>query len=570
MRSNDSSTYTSKTRAETLTLLRARPQWDLVIIGGGVTGAGIFKLATELGLRTLLLEQRDYAWGASSRSSKMVHGGLRYIAEGQIGLTRSSVRERQRLLKEAAGLVQSQSFVMSHYEKQFPGKLIFGAVLKIYDWLAKQRSMRQWNKTDYRFIAPGIGEHSLTGGSQFNDAITDDARIVLRLLQEGKANGGVALNYARVSTLLRHEGRITGAEIHCYQDADNCKVFDTLSVNAKLVVNATGAWNEQFKLGQQLALDNQELSIRPLRGSHLVVPSWKLPVASAISVLHPDDKRPVIIWPWMGTTLIGTTDVLHQDDLQKEAKISPEELDYLLKAVRSQFPDSNIKRSDIISTFAGVRPVVASKKSLENSKETREHAMWQCEGYLAVAGGKLTTFRLIAKEALTLGASELGLNTPLSDLHAFERLRSSTQKQLKKLNKSLALNEQQLLMLSGRYGNLSPQLLAAFTAEQFQHISYLPWCWAELIWAAQHEQVLHLDDLLLRRTRIGNLLPNGAQEYLPNIKSLLSNYLSWDQTRWDWEIKRYQDIWKAYYSLPLCTDNAHPSAQTAAQLSATE
>lgn len=551
MRSHNDINYSSKSRKELVELLHARPQWDLIVIGGGVTGAGIFKLATTLGLRTLLLEQRDYAWGASSRSSKMVHGGLRYIAEGQIGLTRSSVRERQRLLKEAAGLVQSQSFVMSHYEKQFPGKFLFGAVLKVYDWLAKQRSMRQWNKDDYRFIAPGIGEQALTGGSQFNDAITDDARIVLRLLQEGKANNGVALNYARVSKLLRQEGRITGVEIHCYKDTDNCSEFDTINVNAKLVINATGAWNEQFKLGQQFALNNSEaLTIRPLRGSHLVVPSWKLPVASAISVLHPDDKRPVIIWPWMGTTLIGTTDVLHQQDLQKEAQISQAEFDYLLKAVQSQFPDVNLTPQDVISTFAGVRPVVASKKEVEASKETREHAMWQCEGYLAIAGGKLTTFRLIAKEALTLGACELGLSTPLEDLHAFDKLTTSTQAKLQTLNKSLHLNEQQLVNFSGKFGNAASFILTDFTAAQLHNISYVPWCRAELVWAARHEQVMHLDDLLLRRTRIGNLLPEGAKEYLEEFKALLMPELHWDEARWQWEAARYMQIWKTHYSQP--------------------
>lgn len=555
---NNCAKHTSKSRASTLELVQARPQWDLVIIGGGVTGAGIFKLATVLGLRVLLVEQRDYAWGASSRSSKMVHGGLRYIAEGQIGLTRSSVRERQRLLKEAAGLVQSQSFVMSHYEKQFPGKFVFGAVLKLYDWLAEQRSMRQWSKDDYRLIAPGIGEQSLKGGSQFNDAITDDARIVLRLIQEGQAHGGVALNYTRVSTLLRHDGRITGAEVHCYKDSSNCADYDVMQINAKLVINATGAWNEQFKLGEQFALDNNDsLTIRPLRGSHLVVPSWKLPVASAISVLHPEDKRPVIIWPWMNTTLIGTTDVVHDDDLQKEAKISQAEFDYLLKAVQSQFPDTQLSSQDIISTFAGVRPVVASNKSVKASKETREHAMWQCEGYLAVAGGKLTTFRLIAKEALTLGASELGLSTPLDDLHAFDRLPTTTQKHIKALNRTHHLNEQHLLALSGKYGNLTPAFLDSFTSAQLKNISYVPWCRAELIWAARHEQIIHLDDLLLRRTRLGNLLPHGATELLPEIQTLLKSELPWDDSRWTWEIARYIKIWQTHYSLPHDKTDQH-------------
>lgn len=546
-----SPTNAPQTREEIIELLRNHPQWDLIVIGGGVTGAGIFKLATSLGLRTLLVEQQDYAWGASSRSSKMVHGGLRYIAEGQIGLTRSSVRERQRLIKEAAGLVQPQSFVMSHYHKQFPGKFIFGAVLKLYDWLAKQRSMRQWNKEDYRFIAPGIGEQALTGGSQFTDAITDDARIVLRLLQEGKANRGVALNYAKVTQLLHTENSITGVEVQCQESHTDGSSVETITANAKVVINATGAWNEQFKLSSQLSTSDKEaLSIRPLRGSHLVVPSWKLPVASAISILHPDDKRPVIVWPWMGTTLIGTTDVLHKENLQKEAKISQEEFDYLLNAVQAQFPNAQLTSKDIISTFAGVRPVVASSKTVAASKETREHAIWQCKGYVAIAGGKLTTFRLIAKEVLTLSASALGLTTPLEDLQAFEPITQATHHTLQQLSKTHALNTQQLHTLSGRYGNATTELLRTLPTSQFSYMSYLPWCWAELIWAARYEQVMHLDDLLLRRTRIGNLLPEGAKGYLADIKAVVAPELLWDDQRWEWEVSRYLNIWHTHYALP--------------------
>lgn len=546
-----SPTNAPQTREEIIELLRNHPQWDLIVIGGGVTGAGIFKLATSLGLRTLLVEQQDYAWGASSRSSKMVHGGLRYIAEGQIGLTRSSVHERQRLIKEAAGLVQPQSFVMSHYHKQFPGKFIFGAVLKLYDWLAKQRSMRQWNKEDYRFIAPGIGEQALTGGSQFTDAITDDARIVLRLLQEGKANRGVALNYAKVTQLLHTENSITGVEVQCQENHTDGSSVEIITANAKVVINATGAWNEQFKLSSQLSTSDKEaLSIRPLRGSHLVVPSWKLPVASAISILHPDDKRPVIVWPWMGTTLIGTTDVLHKENLQKEAKISQEEFDYLLNAVQAQFPNAQLTSKDIISTFAGVRPVVASSKTVAASKETREHAIWQCKGYVAIAGGKLTTFRLIAKEVLTLSASALGLTTPLEDLQAFESITQATHHTLQQLGKTHALNTQQLHTLSGRYGNATTELLRTLPTSQFSYMSYLPWCWAELIWAARYEQVMHLDDLLLRRTRIGNLLPEGAKGYLADIKAVVAPELLWDDQRWEWEVSRYLNIWHTHYALP--------------------
>jgi len=196
-------------RTRALPELAAR-DWDLLVIGGGICGAGILREAARRGWRCLLLEQRDFAWGTSSRSSKMVHGGLRYVAKGQLGLTRDSVRERQRLLGEAPGLVEPLSFVMPHYRGGFPGPKVFGGLLSLYDALAGKRNHLFYPLQQLRYLAPGIREDGLLGGTRFFDAVTDDARLVQRVLGEARAEGGEALNGMRVVELLREAGRVVG------------------------------------------------------------------------------------------------------------------------------------------------------------------------------------------------------------------------------------------------------------------------------------------------------------------------------------------------------------------------
>ena len=385
------------TRLSRLQRLTEDQHWDLIIVGGGICGAGIFKLASQVGLRALLLEQHDFAWGSSSRSSKMVHGGLRYVAEGQIGLTMESVKERQRLLKEAPFLVTQESFIVSHYRNQFPWRWIFNLLLNIYDLFAGKKLHHSWQPEAFSYLVPGSQQKDSVGGSQFFDAMTDDSRLVLRLLQEGQQLGGLAVNYMQVAELIQEQGRVTGVKAKAKESEQPVSLF------APMVINATGAWSNQL-------LPAKNLNLRPLRGSHLVIASWRLPVASAVAVLHPKDKRPVQIFPWQNTTIVGTTDLEHNQPLNKEPAITQSEIDYLLECVDHQFPKAKLTEDDIISTFAGVRPVISKSSKrfgVENqnakiapSKEDRSHRIISQPGLITVAGGKLTTFRLIAQEVL--------------------------------------------------------------------------------------------------------------------------------------------------------------------------
>lgn len=521
--------WNAEWRTAALPELAAR-DWDLIVVGGGISGAGILREAARRGWRCLLIEQRDFAWGTSSRSSKMVHGGLRYIAKGQFGLTRDSVRERQRLLGEAPGLVDPLSFIMPHYRGGFPGPRVFGGLLAVYDALAGKRNHLFYRLEALRYLAPGLKEAHLLGGTRFQDAVTDDARLVMRVLGEARADGGEALNGLRVIELDRRDGRVQGLI------AEDRESGARLQFRSRAVALATGAWADALRQKQGSE------HIRPLRGSHLLLPAWRLPVAHAFSFMHGEDKRPVFVFPWEGATVVGTTDLDHDDTLDRDAAISRTELDYLLAACAQQFPSARITAADVRSTWSGVRPVVSDgEASLKPSDEKREHALWVEPGCVTLAGGKLTTFRLLALEVLTACAPMLERPLEAAPEHVFA---------LPDAVVLPGLTPSQRRRLGGRHGRALPELARVLKDVGTGRIGDTDCLWAELAWAAEGELVLHLDDLLLRRTRIGLLLADGAAAELPKIRALCQPRLGWDDARWKREEQDYLALWRRSYSLP--------------------
>jgi glycerol-3-phosphate dehydrogenase len=511
-----------------LPALAAR-EWDLLIIGGGITGAGILLEASRRGLKALLVEQRDFAWGTSSRSSKLVHGGLRYLKQGRFGLTRESVRERDVLMREASGLVEPQGFAFAHYVGGKPGRKTFLLGLAIYDLLAGRRERHDFNCQQFQMMVPNVGRTALLGGMCYTDAKTDDARLVMRVLQEAQSHGGVAVNYLGAAALLRSGAKVCGAQLVDAVDGTRHEV------RARLVVNATGAWADQLR-GQTGA----PKKIRPLRGSHLVLPAWRLPLAQAVSLMHPVDARPVFAFPWEGVTLVGTTDVDHGADLHAEAAITRSELDYLLLALECQFPQLGIKEADVLATYAGVRPVIDSGQA-DPSKEGREHAVWVDDGLLTVTGGKLTTFRVIALDALKHAMPLLpGWHDKLEPQPIFAQ-RSWPKTRLRGERRA---------RLAGRYGAHAGALLGAARAGELELIAGTQTMWAELRWAARAEAVQHLEDLMLRRTRLGLQLRGGGVAQLERIRAICQSELGWSDARWDTSQAAYLALWNTHYSLP--------------------
>lgn len=508
---------------------RLDQQWDLIIVGGGITGAGILGEAVRHGHKALLVEAQDFSSGTSSRSTKLVHGGLRYLRQGQFLVTRKSVRERERLMDEGAGLVNNLAFSLAVFPGDQVPKWMYGVGLAMYDMLAWKWAHEAQSKSQIiKRIAPLEGSE-VSGGYRYFDAQTDDSRLTLRVLREAVHQGGTAINYARADKLLRTEdGTVRGIVLRDVAPGAS----RTAEIQAKVVINATGAWADDLRgeLGQPKRL-------RRIRGSHLTFKASRLPLPEAVSLLHPRDQRAVFAIPWEGTTIFGTTDVDH-GSLDREPAISSAETEYLLEAIQRAFPGAEITDKDIISTWSGVRPVIDTGKA-DPSKESREHAIWNEDGLLTITGGKLTTFAVMARDALSAAQEQLG---GLKDrTRVFE-------KNVEGLEWSSAFDEADKVRLLGRFGPETGAI--ANDREGARRIDGSIAFWSELRHAAKAEAVVTLSDLLLRRVRLGLLLPNGGLDLVDEIRAVAQPELGWDDAKWARELAAYEATWRSAYSVP--------------------
>ncbi|WP_201542458.1 glycerol-3-phosphate dehydrogenase/oxidase [Psychrobacter faecalis] len=535
--------------------------WDMLIIGGGITGAGIAREAARRGLKVLLIEQKDFAWGTSSRSSKMVHGGLRYIASGDYKTTLLSVRERERMLSEASGLVNEMHYIMPHYKGKFPPPWIFNTLLRVYDGLAGKRYSKYFKKDAFLSLNPNIKQDKFLGASQFSDAVTDDSRLVMRVLAEAIYDGAQAINYLKAETLITNQqGLVVGATLKDTSSEDNAQNnvqnnVQSYDVYAKVVVSATGAWADTLRMQASKQTEQSfHKQIRPSRGSHLVVSKERLPIEQAYTFLHPVDKRAVFVFPWENRTVLGTTDLDHPPLDDSEVGITNEEVDYLLTATNELFNDAKLNREDVISTWAGVRPLISEGgdgKRVSPSKEKRDHSVWLDNNLVTVSGGKLTTFRLIALDVLTRCQEVLELDKSviqkqtLNGDHVFS---NTTPTNPKFFTLPKALQQR----LQGFYGRQLDTLLELAHEDDLAYVTDSNTIWPEIRFAARHEQVMHLDDLLLRRTRLGLILPHGAMTPLisARLKQICQQELCWNEQKWQQEAQRYQNLWQRYYHLP--------------------
>ena len=507
--------------------------WDLVIIGGGVTGAGILREATNMGLQALLVEQKDFAWGTSSRSSKLVHGGLRYLKEGRFLLTKMAIEERQHLLKEAPGLVEPLEFLLPVYEHQRPGKRTLKIGLSLYDLMARERKHRFYEKTEFYRRMPYARQQGLKGGFFFYDAQVDDSRLVLRLINESVAAGAAALNYTAAIDILRNDtGDVVGVKIK------DTETRESRTLETPAVVNATGCWAEKLHPSP-----DPGRHLRPLRGSHLVISAKALPIKFGVGFVHPRDNRTIFVLPWEGAVLAGTTDLDHKTDLSLEPTITEDEISYLLEGLNTIFPSLEISLNDCISAFAGLRPVL-SEGRLSPSAESREHVVWVDKGLVTVTGGKLTTFHRLAGDALKAAKPFLA-SQKFSD--KYKPLFSKPPD--RPLNR-FGLADTVWRRLYGRYGQHADTMVQAAEAQDLERIPGTHTLWAELPFVAGNEWVRHLGDLLLRRVRIGLLTPQGGKEHLKRIRTLCQPALPWDNKRWKEEIAMYLEQWNRSHALP--------------------
>ena len=380
---------------------KASHPWDVIVVGGGITGAGIAAEAARIGLKVLLVEAQDFSSGTSSRSTKLVHGGLRYLRQGQIRVTRESVVERERLMRggEGAGRAFLGFWLTTFEGDKMPGWMFGPRRSRLYDALAGKWAHESHDAAELLQRVPSLEGAKVRGGYHYYDAQTDDARLTLRVLRQAVARGATAINYARAVDILKtSDGRVRGAAIEDVSGGPKRSV----ELEAHVVINATGVWADGLreKIGA-------ERRLRPIRGSHLVLAASRLPVAQAVSMLHPRDGRAVFALPWEGVTIVGTTDVDHKgDDLWRSPRISSGELEYILESLHHAFPKLDLSEKDVRATWSGVRGVIDTG-ARDPSKESREHALWEENGLLTVTGGKLTTFRLMAIETLRAAKKQL-------------------------------------------------------------------------------------------------------------------------------------------------------------------
>ncbi|MEA4907660.1 MAG: glycerol-3-phosphate dehydrogenase/oxidase [Anaerolineaceae bacterium] len=510
--------------------------WDMIIVGGGITGAGILRLAGLYGLKALLLEGRDFAFGTSSRSSKLVHGGFRYLRNGQFNVTYESVREREWLLAAAPALVTRLPFLLpvvsNPARKGTPGWQL-GLGVWIYDLMGARWDHQHLDSPAFIQQCPSFRTQGLDNGYRYYDAQVDDARLVLRLLHEAVCAGGNALNYARVERLLRTaDGQVCGVLV---RDTSS-PAGQTLELHARLVINATGPWGDELR-----SQVSGEPRLRKLRGSHLVFKQARFPVDQAVTLFHPRDNRAFFVLPWEGTTVAGTTDVdhTHQESWDEEPFAGREEIAYLLEALRYFFPSLDLSENDVLSSFAGLRPIV-KQGDMSPSKASRAHSLWQEDGLLTITGGKLTTFRRMARHVLEAARSYLPDMPARPAGELFDPLPQGSPPSW--------LSPGNYAYLAGRYGADTPAVLAACAGAGGGSVPGLPTRWGELSWAAGCEWAEHLDDLLLRRTRLGLLLPNGGLDCIHAIRLAVQPVTGWHDARWEQEVARYSAIWERFYS----------------------
>lgn len=512
-------------------------EWDMIIIGGGITGAGVFRMAAYSGIKVLLLERHDFASGTSSRSSKLVHGGLRYLKNYQFHVTYESVNQREKLLREAKYLVNPLLFFLPVYSSYKTSSRKINFSLFLYDAFGRKKAHGEIPLKEISSQAPFLRKEDLIGSFYYYDASVDDARLVFRNIQEGISAGGMALNYVNVKELITDdENKVIGIIAHQNNEGKQ----QDFNIYANIVVNATGPWSDDIRK----KISSKKI-IRKLRGSHLQFSQNRFPVCNAFSIFHPKDGRSLFVIPWEGITLVGTTDLDHTTSFEKkhpEPYISKEEEKYLLEAVNFYFPEINLSQEDIISSFSGIRPIVSSRDN-DPSKASRKEMILEENGLFTITGGKLTTYGKMSYKLLKAiypnmldKQIRINKNDALFDAPPQGTLNSN-------------LPRERINRIKGRFGKLAKEFLFNCNSKELNLIEGTKFCMAELRWSARFEAVCHLDDLLLRRSRLGLLLPNAGLAYEQEIKKIVQIELGWDDKKWKNEITRYYKIWKDCYFL---------------------
>ncbi len=515
-------------RARAWESLGSGEQVDVLVIGGGVTGAGVALDAVTRGLSVVMVEQRDWASGTSSRSSKLFHGGLRYLEQLNFSLVREALRERELMLTRIAPhLVKPVSFLYPLRHRIWERPYVT-AGLTLYDSMGGARTVprhRQLTRSKALQMVPALRNDALTGALLYYDAQADDARHTLTVARTAASYGATVLSSAQVEVLLREGERVVGATV------EDVETGDLVDVRAKVVINCTGVWTDDI---QTLAGGRGRFHVRASKGVHVVVPRDR--INSETGMILRTEKSVLFVIPWRTHWIIGTTDT--DWDLDKaHPAASRADIDYILEHVNSVLT-TPLTHDDIQGVYAGLRPLL-SGESDKTSQLSREHAVARPQpGLISIAGGKYTTYRVMADDAVNAARADLGAGVPDSVTHQIPLLGAegyhALTNQVDKLAAAHGLPEWRVTALLDRYGSLITELFD-LCAEDPSLLKPLPgaeeYLKVELLYGATHEGALHLDDLLARRTRISIETPDRGVAAAGAAAALVGPVLGWDEAR---------------------------------------
>jgi glycerol-3-phosphate dehydrogenase len=546
-----------------------RDEFDLVVIGGGITGAGVALDAASRGYSVALVERDDYASGTSSRSSKLVHGGLRYLQNFDLGLVREALLERSLLVRLAPHLVRPIPLLVASFGNKRPDRLM-GMGLNMYDVMAYSRRGRsrrsrdgeggeeEWSPERHRIVdadetrelLPALSAREPTAAYLFYDCQTDDVRLVLTVLGEAERFGAVCANSCEVVGLVEREGRAAGVLV---RDALGGAEVELRADN---VVNATGVWADQIRPGELYAEEEMPI-IRPSRGTHVTLSREDLPV-NAGAIVPAGEGRTIFVLPWLGRTLVGTTDNDYEGPLE-HIPPSGEDVDYLLGAC-NEFFETSLSREDLTGAYAGVRPLISTgdpKKSVDISRKAELYET--SSGLVTITGGKLTTWRRMAKMAVDRIVEREGREAPCRT-HEIPLGMPAADGELPAVE---GVDDDSRAHLADRYGHAAVDVLelAGSDPALVRRITPdLPDLVAEAVFAAKREQVRSLSDVLLRRTRVGLLdarrLCGAAAEGPDLVAGALGRELGWDDARVERELEGWRQVARAEGLLPELTEAA--------------
>jgi len=520
-------------------------EWDLVIIGGGITGAGIAREASLAGLRVALLEARDFASGTSSRSTKLFHGGLRYLERAEFLLVREGGREREGMQRLAPHLVHPLPFLLPIYKSMKYGKFAMGTAVWLYDRLAQVEPGEQrvvLTADEVLAREPGTNPQDLTGGVMYHEYLTDDARCTVTVLRAAEQWGALSLNYTPVTGLLYDSGRVCGVT------AKDAETGESMTVRARVVVNAAGPWIESV-LGWDDREARRETEERILhsRGVHIVFDHARLPISHAFAIQTPDGRLLFII-PREDRTFVGTTDETFAGDLY-HPEIVERDVEYLLDLVNAIFPAAKVVKQDVVGQWSGVRPLVL-EPGKASKDVSRKDQVWISDSRLVtIAGGKLTAWRKMAEDVMET------VYTLLADLgqpvNASLRERAETLSPISPLPGGLSIPpkglsdwieqeasrlvglgpiaQQDAQMIARRYGDEALAVMQFGQGEATRIVADVPLLHCELAYLVEREMAVHLSDVIVRRTGLGWFGGRQAVAGIVRIAEAMAELCDWTE-----------------------------------------